>query len=254
MDRPHSTAASPSRGRWLWPIGVERRAAGSRAEAGAVPAPGGQIIRYTLPERLLGPEPADCEVVLGDDYGARVLERVLRRESWWLWWTERALLARLERRAVGIRRRRHLPESAPESLTEATSGEAPRAGDSAWVARGVFRTFGAALLPPGSALQDAVLDAGASLYSEMNPNFWIGVSARTGWSPRGLEDWCAAATPPSLSLEPFTRGVECLCMAHDGDISLGIPEAEAPRVLSALEQWASIHGVTLELRAPPEAP
>jgi hypothetical protein len=253
VETPLSTSAPLSPGRWLWPIAVERRASGSASEAGgAVPGRARPIIRYTLPERLLGPEPADCEVVLGDDYGARVLDRVLGRESWWLWWTERALLARLERRATGVRRLRHLPESQPERL--ATSADAPRAGAPAWIARGMFRTFGAALLPPGSPLQAAVLEAGASLYSEVDPNFWIGLSPSARWSPRALEDWCAAAAPASLSLEPFAQGAERVCMIYDGDISIGMPESEAPAVLGALEPWASARGVTLELREAPEAP
>jgi hypothetical protein len=103
-------------------------------------------------------------------------------------------------------------------------------------------------------LQSTVLEAGAGIYSERDPNFWIGVSPSRRWSPRALEEWCANAVPSSLSLDPFALGAERLCMLHDGDISISIPEAEAPAVLAALEQWASPCGVTLELQAAPEAP
>lgn len=216
--------------RWLWPIQVERRA----------PHGARQLVLYTLPERLLGPEPADCEVVLGDDYGARVLECVLRRESWWLWWTERALLARLEHRGR-VSRSRRLPESTPELA----SAEASRADSPVWVTRGMFQAFGAALLPPASPTQAAVLDAGASLYSEVDPNFWIDVPPGIAWSPRALEDWCRAAAPSALSLTPFEQGAGRLCMIHDGDITFALPLQDAPAVLGSIEQWASTRGVTL---------
>jgi hypothetical protein len=250
MAPPRSTGSSPSAARWLWPIEVERRAIGSSTEVGGpVSAPSGHVVRYILPERLLGPEPADCEVVLGDDYGARVLECALRRASWWLWWTEKPLLAHL-RRDAGVRCMSHLPDSLPEAASAPTA----RSTGSAWIARGVFRTFGAALLPPGSPLQTVVLDAGASLYAETDPNFWIGVPPRTRWSPRALEEWCASAAASSLSLEPFAQGAECLCMVYDGDVSVGVAEADAPALLGALEQWASTRGVILDLQEAPEAP
>lgn len=197
------------------------------------------MIIYTLPERLRGPEPADCEVVLGDDYTARVLECVLRPESWWLWWTESTLLRRLERHAATVHRLRRLPEVAPDDRTAD--------GDPVWIARGILRAFGAALLPPASPLQARVLDAGASLYSEMDANFWIGVSPRSQGSPRAIEAWCKAAIPSSLRLDPFQQGAERLCMVHDGDLSIAVPARDAPSVLRALEQWASARGVALEL-------
>lgn len=219
-----------SSGRWLWPIEVERRATHSAR----------QLVQFTLPERLLGPEPADCEVVLGDDYGARVLERVLRRESWWLWWTEAAMLTGLGHGAR-VRRTRRLPDSSPELESVEARPASP-----VWIARGFLRTSGSALLPPASPTQAAVLDAGASLYSEVDPNFWIDVPPGIGWSPRALEDWCRAAAPSALSLVPFEQGAGRLCMVHDGDISFALPLQDAPAVLGSIEQWASTRGVKLE--------
>jgi hypothetical protein len=127
-------------------------------------------------------------------------------------------------------------------------------GDPAWIARGFFRAFGAALVPPGSPLQGVVLEAGPSLYSEVDPNFWIDISPLSPWSPRALENWCKGAVPSSLSLDPFACGAERLCMVYDGDISIYLPEAEASAVLAVLEQWASTSGVALELQPAPETP
>lgn len=229
MNAPPTGLPPPSR-RWSWPIEVEARTAAAST---------GAIVRHTFPERLIGPEPADCEVVLGEDYAARVLERVLGADCWWLWWTESSVLARFERRAPGVRRLRHLPESVAEVAS------AP-----AWVARGTFRAFGAALLPPGSACRAALLEQGSSSYSEFDPNFWIGVPDQTAWSPRALESWCAAAEPPVRSLEPFVLGARCVCMFHDGELSFAVPEAEAARVVSAVADWAGGHGVALDRRTP----
>jgi hypothetical protein len=221
--------------RWSWPLESEGRAARgdpTTAQGGA----GGSFVWLTLPERLIGPEPADCEVVLGEDYGARVLERVLSRGSWWLWWTEGRVLARVERQWPGVRQARHLPREAPQG-----SG-APS------IARGMFHPFGAALLPPRAELQASVLEETPSQYSEHDPNFVLSLSPGAPGSPRWLERWCAEAKPGALSLEPLTHGADRVCMLWNGDISIGLPEADAITVVGAIEAWAQGYGVALERR------
>jgi hypothetical protein len=240
VSEPIVEPSRPASGcRWSWPVQRERRTAShdpSAPSASADPGTGGDLLWLTFPERLIGPEPADCEVVLGDDYGARLLERVLSREAWWLWWTESRVLARVERQWPDVHQARHLPDERPQGA------EAPA------IARGMFRPFGAALLPPRTALQDTVLGEGASQYSEHDPNFVLGLSPRAAWAPRWLERWCAGAKPGALALEPLAHGAERVCMLWNGDIFVGLPAADADAVLSAVEAWAKGHGVALEPR------
>jgi hypothetical protein len=238
-------AQSASGGRWSWPVHWERHTAsggssglavGARSGDGGVTGDGegAAYVWLTFPERLLGPEPADCEAVFGEDYGARVLERALSPQGWWLWWTESRVLARIERQLGSVRRARHLPD------------ERPRNTDEAWVARGTLRPFGAALLPPRPELQQVVLQEGPSLYSEFNPNFVIGLAPLAAWSPRGIERWCREAKPGTLALDPLVQGGERVCMLWNGDVSIGLPEGDAKSVLAAVAAWASGHGVGLE--------
>ena len=198
--------------------------------------PGAPALRWlTLPEALDGRAGPSCEEIFGDEWGARVLERVLSKRDWWFWWTEASSWSTVAAQLPGARRMRQLPDVPP-----------PPDSSEPWLARRFFGRRGAALAPPGSELQSAIVANGSSPYSEFEPNFVIGLRAGDAWSPRSLWDWCAGARPLALSssgLQDSLQAITSVCMYWNGDVAIGVPPAAEANVLGAIAEFSRGFGV-----------
>ena len=198
--------------------------------------PGDPALRWlTLPESLDGRGGPSCEEIFGDEWSARVLERVLSKRDWWFWWTEASILSAVAAQLPRVRRVRQLPDEPP-----------PPDSVEPWLARRFLGRRGAALAPPGSALQSGILANGSTPYSEFEPNFVIGLRAGEAWSPRALWDWCGGALPLALNssgLEGSLGAITCVCMHWNGDLAIGVPPAAEDAVLAEIAGFAQGFGV-----------
>jgi len=216
---------------WCWTI-EHRSIAGAGESAAPI-----EVFWLRLPGFLGRESTQDCEAVFGDDWERQVLERLLPRDRWWLWWTESTSLRGLAVDAPRVHRARRLPDALP------------RDESAIWIGRGLLENFGAALLPPRAELQALVFEHGPSLYSEIDPNFLLVLSPGTGTagpSPAELQRQFPDATPEAPGFELLASTADRVSMQWNGDLYVGARRQHEAALLELVEAWTARHGVRVE--------